>query len=181
MQISIFASKTPTPTLTFTPTITFTPTATFTETPIPSLTSTPTPSAPFEYIVQDGDFLASIAEKYGLGADGVQLMILLNPAIDPVSQIISPGQRLLIPNPDMKLPTATPIPPDLARGTKITHIVQSGDSLEAIAFLYNSTVEAIIAIKDNNITSATDVIFVGQPIIVPVNLVTPVPTATATP
>jgi LysM repeat protein len=56
-------------------------------------------------------------------------------------------------------------------------MVQSGDTLAAIAFRFNSTVEDIL--EQNDIENANS-IFVGQILIVRVNLVTPVPTEAAT-
>src|SRR5258705_6215453 len=72
-MMTLFASQTPTPTVTFTPTETPTPTLTPTETATPSITPSPTASAPFEYTVQEGDSLATIVEKFGLGDNGIQL------------------------------------------------------------------------------------------------------------
>lgn len=176
----LLATETPTPTLTFTPTNTNTPTPTFTETPSPTITLTPTFSAPFTYTVQDGDSLAVIAEKFALGEDAIPLMLLLNPyveetgiGINPITQIVIPGQVILLPNPDMQLPTATPIPPNLPRGTKLQYTVASGDSLGAIANKFNSTIEDII--KENNITNP-NALFVGQVLTIPVNMVTPTAT-----
>jgi len=177
---TLFATETPTPTLTYTPTLTSTPTetptitATFTETP------TPTRNAPYTYTVQEGDFLATIVENQNLGDDGVALILLLNPyneetgtGIDPTTQIIYPGQEILLPYPGMPLPTATPIPADLQRGTKLTYTVQAGDTLAGIASLFNSTVDDIIT---ENKLDDPNAIFVGQQLIIPANLVT----ATAT-
>jgi LysM repeat protein len=73
----------------------------------------------------------------------------------------------------MQLPTATPIPPNLPRGTKLDYVVQSGDSLGAIANKFNTTIEAIL--EENNITDP-NALFVGQTLIIPVNLVTPTAT-----
>ncbi len=176
----MFATETPTPTATFTPTNTNTPTPTFTETPSPTVTPTPTFSAPFTYTVEDGDSLAVIAEKFTLGDDAIQLILLLNPynaetglGIDPTTQIVIPGQVILLPNPDMQLPTSTPIPPDLPRGTLIEYTVQSGDSLAVIADIFNSTVDAII---EENKLDNPNALFVGQILQIPVNLVTPTAT-----
>jgi LysM repeat protein len=177
---SLFASKTPTPTLTFTPTVTSTPTETPTITPTATRTATVTPSAPFTYTVQEGDSLAAISAKYALGDDGIALMLLLNPysadtgtGIDPTTQIVYPGQQIFIPNPDLKLPTATPIPPNLAKGSVVPYVVQSGDSLAGIASKFNSTLDDIV--KLNNLADANS-IQVGQQLKIPVNLVTPTAT-----
>ncbi len=178
---TLFATKTPTPTITPTSTSTPTPTETPTITPTFTETPTPTPSAPFDYKVQEGDYLFSIAEKFNLGPTGIPLMLLLNPytfegadySINPKTQIVYPGQTIRIPNPGMELPTATPVPADLPRGTKITYTVQPNDTLAGIAARFNSTVDAIM--KENNLTNP-NAIYVGQQLIIPVNLVTPTAT-----
>jgi LysM repeat protein len=178
---AMFATETPTPTLTFTPTLTTTPTETPTVTMTFTETPTPTQSAPYSYIVQEGDYLATIAEKQNLGIDGVALILLLNNytdeganfSINPTTQIVYPGQEILLPNPGMELPTATAIPSDLPRGTVLTYNIQAGDTLAGIADLFNSTVDEII--KRNQLDDP-NAIFVGQQLEIPVNLVT----ATAT-
>jgi LysM repeat protein len=180
----LLASPTPTPTITPSPTNTPLPTETPTQTLTPTNTASPTPSAPFEYTVQDGDSLATIVEKFSLGENGIQLILLLNPfnpetgeGIDPATQIIFVGQKLLLPNPGMPLPSPTPIPPNTPRGTRVNYTIQPGDSLASIASLFNSTVEDIL--KENSITDP-NTIYVGQLIIVRVNLVTPTPTVPPT-
>ncbi|MDX9992352.1 MAG: LysM domain-containing protein [Anaerolineales bacterium] len=193
MEFNFFATDTPTPTLTFTPTPTNTPTSTPTETLTPTVTFTATPSAPFEYTVQDGDFLFSIIEKFNLGDDGLALLMILNPykpddkdgnvGIDPKTLGVLVGQKIIIPNPGMELPTATPVPLEtLGRGVKIEYTVQSNDTIAGIAFKFNSTSEAIL--KENGLTDP-NLIFIGQILIIPVNLVTPVntlaPTVTSAP
>src|SRR5512135_2337809 len=67
----MFATDTPTPTPTFTPTNTATPSITPTITETPTITMTPTASGPFKYILQEGDTLPALAEKFNLGPDGV--------------------------------------------------------------------------------------------------------------
>jgi len=180
----LFATDTPTPTLTFTPTNTSTPTATSTVTETATITVTPTFSTSFTYTVQDRDYLALIVEKYNLGDDGIAWILLLNPyggisdsgfpiGVDPTTQNILPGQVLLLPAPGAPLPTATLIPADLPSGTKLNYTVQSGDTLAGIAALFNSTEEEII--KENTIVDASK-IFVGQQLIIPANLITATPT-----
>ncbi len=178
---NMFATETPTPTMTFTPTSTSTPTVTPSATSTSTVTATPTFSAPFNYTVQDGDNLTSIAQKFNLGEDGIAKIISLNPfggtneqtgmpiGIDPTTLNILPGQIITIPNPDYKLPTATPIPSDLTRGTKINYTVQSGDTLGGIAARFNSTIDDIM--KENKLTDA-NALFAGQVLVIPVNLVT---------
>jgi len=176
-SISLFASDTPTPTETATasatPTVTSTPTETPTVTITPTETPTITPSGPFIYQVEEGDNLWAIAEKFG-----VDLLVLITVNnLDPANPNIRVGDKLTIPSPDTQLPTATPLPTGVRRGTIIDYQVQLGDSLLSISLEFNSTVEAI---KEENEIENENQIFVGQVIKVPVNLVTPVPTETET-
>lgn len=178
---TLFATRTPTPTLTFTPTIT--PPASDTPTITPTATGTPTltPSAPFTYIVQQGDSLTSISDNYKLGQDGIALILILNPfsaeatdfSINQTTQAIYPNQKIWLPDPNMKKPTSTPIPANIARGTVVTYTVASGDSLAGIASKFNSTVDDIV--KANQLADANS-IFVGQQLKISVNLVTPTQT-----
>jgi LysM repeat protein len=177
----VFATKTPTPTVTATRTNTPPATATSTITTTPTTTVTSTPSGPFLYTIQQGDSLQVISDKYKLGDQGVPLILMLNPydaasnsGIDPTTQLIFPGEQIWLPNPDLKLPTATPIPPDLPHGTKLNYIVQSGDTLAVIASIFNSTVEDIL--KANPSLSDANSIYVGQTLVIPVNIVTPTAT-----
>ena len=177
---ALFATETPTPTLTSTPTMTSTVTVTPSITVTPTFTTTATASAPFIYTVQEGDSLSAIVDKFALGPDGIALIVLLNPydtasgsGIDPATLSVFPGQQIFIPNPDLQLPTATPIPADLPRGTVVDYQVQAGDSLAGIAGKFNSTVDDIVT--NNDLTDANS-IFVGQILKVPVNLVTPTAT-----
>ncbi len=179
ISLSLFASDTPTPTLTYTPSPvppTSTPTETPTELPPtdpPTITLTPTPSGPFIYSVEEGDTLYSIAERFG-----VEILVLIEAnrerlGLDPSNPIIKVGDELLVPPPGTELSTPTPLPEGLPRGTRIEYTVQSGDTLAAIAQEFNSTVEDII---DVNELEDPNAIFVGQILIIRVNLVTPVPT-----
>lgn len=174
--LSFLATETPTPTATDTPTATATETPTATVTPTatetPTVTPTPTASAPFIYTVEEDDNLFTIAEQFGV--DVLVLMALNNLTNESVIRV---GDELLIPNPDLELPTATALPEGM-RGT-IEYTVKSGDSLEGIAAQFNSTVDAIIAANDG-LENANE-IFIGQTLIVPVNIATPVPTNTPGP
>ncbi len=176
--ISLFATDTPTPTetptVTATATATATPTITSTPTETPTETITPTQAGPFVYQVEEGDNLWSIAQKFN-----VDLLVLITVNnLDPTNPTIRVGDKLIIPGPEASLPSATPLPTNIPRGTKINYQVKLGDSLLSIALQFNSTVEAI---KTENKIQNENEIFVGQILIVPVNLVTPVPTATITP
>ncbi|MBN2550017.1 MAG: LysM peptidoglycan-binding domain-containing protein [Anaerolineales bacterium] len=157
------------------------PTASYTPTPIPSAASTGTPvftvtstaAGPFVYTVEDDDTLWSIAQKFGV--DLLTLIIINN--LDASSPVVKTGQQLIIPGQDEQLPTATPIPSDLRSGTKIYYQVQRGDSLFSIANTFNSTVAAIL--QENKLENENS-IYVGMVLNIPVNLVTPAPTATPT-
>ena len=177
-EIALFSSETPTPTDTATPTSTATVTSTPTETPTititPTETLTPTAAGPFIYQVEEGDNLWAIAEKFGV--DLLTVITLNN--LDPANPAIQVGDKLTIPGPDTELPTATPLPSDLPRGTKIEYQIQLGDSILAIALKFNSTVESI---REENEIENENEIFVGQVITVRANLVTPVPTDTPEP
>jgi LysM repeat protein len=177
-DIALFASETPTPTMTYTPTATSTstpsPTVTPTTRPTDTPTLTPTPSGPFTYQVEEGDSLFSIAIKFNV--DLLLLETINN--MDPANPIIRVGEKLTIPGPDTKLPTSTPLPSNLRSGTKITYQVQPGDSLASIALAFNSTIDDIK--KENDITNENE-IYVGQKLSIPVNVITAVPTSTPVP
>lgn len=177
ISLPFLATDTPTPTITLTPTATATntstPTITPTETATPTITLTPTHSGPFIYQVEDGDSLWSIADKFN-----VDLLVLITVNnLDPANPNIQVGDKLTIPGTDTQLPTSTPLPTDIRRGTRIEYSVQLGDSLLFIATKFNSTVDAI---KEENDIENENEIYVGQILTIPVNLVTPVPTATST-
>jgi LysM repeat protein len=168
------ATHTPTATPTLTPSQTPTITLTPTETVIPSETPTIGPTftpTPVIYVVKDGDTLFSIGTQFTVN------FLDIKAANNLTTDDVFVGQQLIIPVGGLELPTATPIPLDLPRATRIDYLVQLGDSLEAIAAKFNSTVEDIRQ-RNNNVTNTT--LQAGQILVVRVNLVTPVP-ATPTP
>jgi len=186
MQISLFSTKTPTPTETPTPTpVTPTSTATMTATITNTPTQTPssTPSAPFEYEVQELDNCTDIAKEFDVD---LEVLLVLNNLTS--SCFITPGQIILIPSPGQELPTATPLPDDIAPGTLIEYRIRPGDNLFIIAERLNSEIDRIIEEtnryrRENDLDEMEDAndIFVGDILFIPVNIVTPVPTATRTP
>ena len=180
INIKLFSTKTATPTNTptvtpVTPTATVTLTPTMTETVLP--TNSPTPSGPFEYTVKEGENCWQIAEKFE--AD-FQVMLSINNFDSGCP--IQPGDTIWIPAPDTELPTKTPLPTDIARGTKIEYVIEIGDSLEQIAARFNSTLDAILKENEDVIEDQNNVP-AGLKIIIPVEIVTPTitvpPTSTA--
>jgi len=173
-SLSFMASPTPTSTETATPTATATasptPTNTSTVTLTPTASATPTASGPFIYVVVEGDTLDSIAAQFNVN---VLVLMALNNMTDSLIRV---GDELLIPNPDLALDTPTPIPTGW-RGT-IEYRIAVGDTLELIAQQFFSTVESIM--EENEIENANE-IFVGQIIVVRVNIATAVPTSTSRP
>jgi LysM repeat protein len=129
----------------------------------PTVTATPTIDGPFNYIVQDGESVFSIAEKFGID---INYLLQVNElAFDDV---IVPGQELFIPDPNEEPPTATPLPEGLPPGYQIEYTVQSGDFLSLIAENFNTTVDAIL--EANEDLEDANGIFPGQVLIIPVNL-----------
>ena len=162
---SVTASITPSPTV---PTETSTPAETATITPSPGPSPTATQNI---YTVESGDSLFSIAAKFKAN---VCTLMAVNDIVNP--SVLSVGQKILIPGPDTKLPTATPLPTGLPRGARLTYVVQCGDTLDTIASKFNSTSEDIA--KINNIKDPLS-IQIGQSLQVRVNIATPTPTVTA--
>jgi LysM repeat protein len=183
ISLPFLATETLTATVTQTasplpPTATSSPTPT--DTPLPTdtatITLTPTHSGPFIYTVEEGDTLFGLAERFALD---ILVLIEANQerlGLDPQNPIIKVGDELLIPPPGTELATPTPLPEGLPRGTRIEYMVQSGDTLALIADEFNSTVEDILEVNEIEDPNA---IYVGQILVVRVNLVTPVPTETA--
>ena len=170
----LFPTDTLTPTLTFTPTNTSAPTDTPTITLTPTATISPTPSGPVDYIIQEGDSLDAIAQRFNLGENGILLILDANPEI--VAQqggVIFVGQTIKIPPPGTVLATRTPVPASLGRGTLVEYRVLPGDTLAGIAASFNSLEQNII--DQNNIENA-NALQVGDVLQIPVNLITATPT-----
>lgn len=175
-----FATDTPTVTVTFTPTNTSTPTATATITETPTITVTSTPSSPFPYIIQEGDTLDAIAQKFNLGDDGILLILDQNPSImNDFGGIIQVGQEITIPLPGTTRATSTTIPASLPRGTKVEYRVLPGDTLAGIAVRFNSLQEDILT-ANPDMGDDANALQVGQVLQIPVNLVTATATLPAT-
>jgi LysM repeat protein len=128
------------------------------------------------YVVVEGDSLFSIAQQFTTTVDAIVIVNGL------VGTNLSIGQTLIIPAPDsVQTPTPTPLPTGLPRAARIQYTVLLGDSLEIIAAKFNSTVEDIARQNRRNNQDLTNAdLRAGDVIVVRINLVTPVPTATAT-
>jgi hypothetical protein len=135
-------------------------------------------------VVQEGDTLTSIIKAKGLGDTDLILIYILNPAIDPATGFITVGQTIKLPPPNYPMPTPTPLPTGLAPGSRITYLVMPGDSLGSIANKFNSTIESIVLANPTLLKDGDkSVIYPGEQLTIPINLVTAVPTkaTTATP
>jgi uncharacterized protein YkwD len=173
-----FATDTPTATVTSTTTSTSTPSLTPTITETPTITVTATPSEPFPYTIQEGDSLEALSQRFNLGPEGPRLIYYENQELlEPSGGVIFVGQTILIPLPGTILPTTTPIPPNLPRGTLIDYTVLPGDTLAGIAIRFNSIADNII--EENEITDA-NALQAGDVLQIPVNLVTPTATLPST-
>lgn len=165
---------TPVASPTETPTASAVPTATLLPTDIP----TATPLPPFDYTVAPGDTCGGIAFTFGIS---VQSIIIMNnlAATCPLSE----GQVLKVPYPTPTPPpaaTTTPLPAEatVQACDKVAITVQENDTLSSISLNY---AVSMAAIKDFN-GLATDSVYVGQPLLIPLCMraATPGPTPTAT-
>ncbi len=118
--------------------------------PSPATGSSASGGAPAIHVVQSGEVLSVIAEKYGISLDE---LVGANRIANP--NLVSPGTELVIPG----LSAA-----ELEAANQIVHIVQQGESLGAIATRYGVTTDAII--EANNIANP-NVIRVGDRLIIP--------------
>lgn len=167
------------PTAIPTQTATLPPSVTPTDTQLPTLPPTATEQAPFEYTVAANDTCGGIAVTFGVS---VQSLIILN-NLPASCNNLSVGQKLKVP-----YPTATPAPLptntlEAAAATqascdKVVVTVQENDTLSSIAANYAVPQQAI---KDFN-GLATDTVFIGQSLSIPLcaRAATPGPTPTPT-
>lgn len=148
---------------------------TATPSPTPSATATartPTPQpAAVTYVVQRGDTLFAIGRRFGVNPyDIARANNIVNPGL------IRVGQRLIIPTGGGNPIVPTPVPGTPGGATIYT--VQRGDTLYRIARRFGTTVGAI-AVANN--LSYTNLIFIGQTLIIPAGPIAPALTATRAP
>lgn len=101
------------------------------------------------YVVQRGDTLYSIANKYGVTVNEIKV------ANNLTSNLLSIGQRLII-------PSATPEPP--ISGEYVVYKVNKGDTLYGIAKEFGVTVQELIDF--NQLSSST--LSIGQELLIPI-------------
>jgi murein DD-endopeptidase MepM/ murein hydrolase activator NlpD len=106
-----------------------------------------TPAGVTIHVVQRGETVYAIAQRYGLTVD---VIARANGIINPSSVLV--GQRLLIPLGGV---AETPSTPE-------TYVVQPADNLQAIANAFGTTVEALVRL---NGLSDPNALFVGQELI----------------
>lgn len=101
--------------------------------------ATPTPiPPPTEYVLRSGEALSSVAARFGTT---VRAIALLNNITNV--NLIYAGQRILIPAPDVPLEILAQTAQPPAR-----HTIRQGDTLAAIASLYGTTVQDLIALNE---------------------------------
>lgn len=102
------------------------------------------------YIVQPGDTLSSIALRYNTT---VAQLVSLNHIANP--NLIYIGQSLIL---------TSSTPSSNSNTSQVTYVVQSGDTLSAIALDHNTTVTELVTL--NNIADP-NLIYVGETLILP--------------
>lgn len=110
----------------------------------------------FYYIVQPGDTVYSIAQRFN-----VPMMSIIRANGLAYPYLIYPGQKLLVlgATPPPPSPPASITPP-----TEAEYIVKPGDTLFSIAQEFNSSVEAIVS---HNKIENPNLIFPGQKLVIP--------------
>lgn len=108
--------------------------------PLPVVTDQKTQSDITSYIVQPGDTVTSIAQKFGITTDSLRWSNGIS------GNSVAVGKKLTVP----------PI-------SGIIYTVKSGDTVDSLAAHYNANKEAIIAFNDAELTGLT----VGEQIVIP--------------
>lgn len=105
----------------------------------PSMAQDPTPE-PDVYVVQPGDTLFSIAQRFG---STVEAIVAANDIANP--SLINPGQKLVIPAVELDHWSST-----RSGSNARVHRVEPGEALPGLAFRYGTTVWALRADNDLN-------------------------------
>jgi LysM repeat protein len=133
----------------------------------------PTPAAPGEYVVKDGDSLFGISKKLG-----APLPDLLAANTLTVDSVVHPGDHLIVPASATKpISTTNPAaPPAVVAPVAATYTVKSGDYLFGIARSLGTSIADLLAANDLLVTS---VVKPGDVLTVPANATTPAGTPAA--
>ena len=115
------------------------------------------------YIVAFGDFAGGIADRHGLTLDQLRR---LNPSLN--LEVIFAGQALVVPRVDLPPPTPGSVPAGAAPG--LSHTVQPGDTLTAIAAQFGEGPSALTALNPG---LNPNLISVGQALRVPGTVTVP--------
>ena len=100
----------------------------------------------FEYTVQDGDTLGSIAKQFGVDTDSI---MWLNPGIN---------EKKIKPDTDLKIPPVT----------GVVHTVKSGETIYSVAKRYDVSAQSIVDFPFNEFTNdETFALAIGQTLVVP--------------
>jgi LysM repeat protein len=119
---------------------------------------TVTVNEPVTHIIQDGDSLFTVAQRYNVSLDDLAATNTLD-----VNALLSPGATLIIPVEDTAS-AASALEAAPLDGEERVHIVQAGENLYRIGLVYGFTVEEIAAY---NSLENPDYIDVGQEIRIP--------------
>lgn len=120
----------------------------------------PPPVSGITYIIQQGDTLADIAQRFNVRLNAI---ITANPQIESPENIF-PGQFITIP----AGPTPAPIPPP-----SFTYVIQPGDTLSNLASRFRVNLNQLIAANPAIIDP--DRLFPGQIILIPTEIDLPAP------
>jgi LysM repeat protein len=133
---------------------------------LPAATSAapPTTSAPAQYVVKPGDFLAGIAAKVGVALPDLLTINKLT-----ARSLILPGDTLVLPAIATSSSTAAANPPVVKAGS-LVYAVKFGDFLLGIATTYKVTLADLLTV--NNLT-VKSLITPGRQLALPANAVAP--------
>ncbi len=116
----------------------------------------------FPYVVQPGDTLGSIANRFGTT---VAALIQINQIPNP--NLIFPGQIIFVPVP---VPTIPPTLPPTCPVGSFPYTVRAGDTLFILAQRFGTTLQAILAVNpgiDPNNLRIGQIVCIPQPITCP--------------
>ena len=110
---------------------------------------------PVIHVVQPGDNLFTIAWTYGIPAEYIYIRNQLSEG----GRHLLVGQEIVIPGATWPDRPEGPVPEECVDDTPLTHVVQEGQTLGAIALAHGVDVQRIL---ENNRLSNENLIFVGQ-------------------